>query len=103
MKKLWKKMKQAFAWVGALVLAGLAVAASVLLLRKKDEAQGSSKEALDKIFKKEKELEKAKIEAQEASYALSLEEAKQETEEKARKLERSADDLAAALTSLSDD
>jgi len=103
MKKLWKKIKQILAWVGALALGTLAVLGSVLLFRKKDSKKGNYRESLEEVFEREKKIVEAQKEAQELSHELAIEKAKNKSESTARRLEHSPDDLAAALTSLSDD
>lgn len=102
MKKLWKKVVQAFAWVGALAISALALIGGFLFLRKRKTYE-SSKKDLEKSFEDGKKLAAAQLEAEELAYELNLEKAKQDTQEASQRLERSPDKLAAALTRLSDD
>ena len=102
MKKLWKKIVQAFAWVGAFTVSALALVGGVLLLRKKGSYK-SKKQDLEKSFEAGQKVTAAKQEAESLSYALKVEKAKQETKATASALEHDSHKLADALTRLSDD
>jgi LPXTG-motif cell wall-anchored protein len=100
-KKLWEKVTQALAWVGAGALSALALIGAFLVLRRKENTVQPENPVFVKI-KHSEELAAAHQTAKDLEHEINLGQAAQQIKDKGAALERDPVALATELTRLSD-
>ena len=99
MKKIWKKVVKVFAWIGAGLLAVLALAGTVFLTRRRPS---KIEDSLGPSFEAGKKLAEAQQEAEDLKRDLAVQKAKNNAKDKANDLKKDPAALADALNRLSD-
>lgn len=99
MKKIWKKVVKIFAWIGAGLLAVLALAGTVLLARRR---KPNEPDPLITSFETGKKLAAAQQEAEDLERDLAIEKVKNAVKEESNDLKKDPKALADALNKLSE-
>jgi hypothetical protein len=99
MKTVWEKVKSVFAWIGAGLLAVLALAGTALLVRRRPQ---KTEDPLINSFESGKKLAEAQQEAEGLQRDIAIQKAKNAAKDKANALKKDPAALADALNRVSD-